>query len=102
LVGRATPAIVSQNNQDIPLVETPPGQPFWRPAVAWAAKQLDIFDREERDPVSATIRAAAGFSVPVLKTPQSLPFEGKPLVVGWLGNEDVKPSVELEAGKIHA
>ena len=100
LVGRSTPVVVSRNNQDTPLVEQAPGQPFWRPAIAWAAKQIDIFDREDRDPISASVRAAAGFSAPILRTPQVLPSENRSVVIGWLGSADVDIKLYDEASKL--
>lgn len=100
LVGRSTPVIVSRNNQDTPLVEMAPARTFWQPIVAWAAQQINIFDREDRDPVSANIRGAGGFSAPILKTPQTLPSGNASLVVGWLGNGDVNIKLYDEASKM--
>jgi hypothetical protein len=86
LVDRPTPITISQSNLDTPLLDTPPAHPFWTPLIAWASKQIEIFDNEERDQVAASIRGeTTGFSVPLLATRQVLPAGKRAIAIGWLG-----------------
>jgi hypothetical protein len=87
LLNHATPVIISRSNLDTPLSDTPPPRTFWTPLIAWASKQLDIFDHEEREQVSASIRnsAGAGLSSPLLSAAQTLPAGRQSIAVGWIG-----------------
>jgi hypothetical protein len=87
LLNHATPVIISRSNLDTPLSDTPPSRTFWTPLIAWAAKQVDIFDHEEREQVSASIRnsAGAGLSAPLLSAAQTLPAGHQSIAVGWTG-----------------
>jgi hypothetical protein len=86
------PVVLSKANDVATITAHIPEKGFWSGIFNWTASAVQLFDREQRDQVSASIRGDAGekLSAPLFAQPQTVLAGRRKLVVGWLAPRAVE------------
>jgi hypothetical protein len=91
LVGQTGPVVLSKAN-DVFRIRAQILQPsFWSGIYSWTASAVQMFDQEQREPVSASIRGELGkeLSAPIFATPQTVLAGRRKLAIGWVSPRTV-------------
>ena len=97
LVGQAGPIVLSKANDVATITGRIPQKGFLSGAFAWTASVVQLFDREQREQVSASIRGNIGnqigsqLSAPLFALPQTVLAGRRKLTIGWVS----PPIVEI-------
>ena len=85
LVEGPDPLVISKSNEGRPITGKAPEKGFWSTLLTAAESAVDIFDREDREEVEASIRGSGAkeFSAPAISTPQVIIAGVRPLAIGW-------------------
>ncbi|MCX5516298.1 hypothetical protein C3941_17210 [Kaistia algarum] len=85
LVGRDDPVVISQANQSVPITAEVPEKGFWSGLFSWTSGSVAVFDDEQRQQVTASIRGDDGKELiaPLFATPQTLVAGRRKLSIGW-------------------
>ena len=90
LVGQAGPTVISKANDVATITGQVPQKGFLSGVFAWTASVVQLFDREQREQVSASIRGNLGsqtgsqLSAPLLARPQTVLAGKRKLTIGWV------------------
>jgi hypothetical protein len=90
LVGQAGPTVLSQANEHATITAQIPQKGFMSGVFGWTASVVQLFDREQREQVSASIRGNIGnpigsrLSAPLFALPQTLLAGRRKLTIGWV------------------
>jgi hypothetical protein len=86
------PVVLSKANDVATITAHIPEKGFWSGIFNWTASAVQLFDREQRDQVSASIRGDAGekLPAPLFAQPQTVLAGRRKLVVGWLAPRAVE------------
>ena len=101
LVGRDDPVVISQANQNQPITAEVPQKSFWSGLFSWTSASVDVFDQEQREQVSASIRGDGGKNLiaPLFATPQTLVAGKRALAIGWATPRTVDIQILNKGGK---
>lgn len=97
IVGQDGPIVLSKANDIATIAAQIPQKSFLSGVFAWTASVAQLFDREQREQVSASIRGGIEsqienqISAPLLALPQALPAGRRKLTIGWVS----PPIVEI-------
>lgn len=85
-----------------PIKSKAPEKSFWSTLFTTTASAVDVFDREEREQVAASIRGpgATEFSAPVFAEPQVLVAGARPIAVGWVSPKVTEIKITAKSGAI--
>jgi hypothetical protein len=91
-VGQEGPVVLSMANNVATITAKIPEKAFWVGVFNWTASVVQLFDREQRDRVSASIRGDAEekLSAPLFSQPQTVLAGRRKLVLGWLAPRAVE------------
>jgi hypothetical protein len=89
LAGQDGPTVLSKANQVATITGQIPRKGFLSGVFGWTASVVQLFDREQREQVSASIRdlgsqTASQLSAPLLARPQTLLAGRRKLTIGWV------------------
>ena len=90
LVGRTGPVVISKANDVATIAGQVPQKGFLSGMFAWTTSVVQLFDREQREQVSASIRGnldsqmESGLSAPLLAKPQTVLAGKRKLTIGWV------------------
>ncbi|MBN9018421.1 MAG: hypothetical protein J0H11_13465 [Rhizobiales bacterium] len=104
LVGRDDPVIISAANQGTPVTTEVPQKSFWSGLFDWTSASVEVFDEEQRQQVSASIRGDDDkeLSVPLLASPQTLVAGKRALAIGWPSPRTVEIRILKKGGQVVA
>jgi hypothetical protein len=97
LVGQADPIVLSKTNDVARITGQIPQKGFLSGVFGWTASVVQLFDREQREQVTASIRGSVGMqigsriSAPLFALPQTLLAGRRKLTIGWVS----PPIVEI-------
>jgi hypothetical protein len=90
LVGQAGPIVISKANEVATITGQVPQKGFLSGVFAWTTSVVQLFDREQREQVSASIRGniesqmGNQLSAPLLAEPQTVLAGRRKLTIGWV------------------
>ena len=89
LAGQDGPTVLSKANQVATITGEIPRKSFLSGVFGWTASVVQLFDREQREQVSASIRdlgsqTGSELSAPLLARPQTLLAGRRKLTIGWV------------------
>ena len=90
LVGHAGPVVISKANDVATITGQVPQKGFLSGVFAWTTSVVQLFDREQREQVSASIRGniesqmGAQLSAPLFAKPQTVLAGRRKLTIGWV------------------
>ena len=90
LVGQAGPMVISKANDVATITGQVPQKGFLSGMFAWTTSVVQLFDREQREQVSASIRGnlesqmESELSAPLLAKPQTVLAGKRKLTIGWV------------------
>jgi hypothetical protein len=90
VVGEAGPRVLSKANAVATITGRIPQKGFLSGVYAWTTSVVQLFDREQREQISASIRGNLGnlsgsqLSAPLLARPQTVLAEKRKLIIGWV------------------
>jgi hypothetical protein len=89
LAGQDGPTVLSKANQVATITGEIPRKGFLSGVFGWTASVVQLFDREQREQVSASIRdlgsqTGSQLSAPLLARPQTLLAGRRKLTIGWV------------------
>jgi hypothetical protein len=89
LVGEAGPVVISKANDVATITGQVPQKDFLSGVFAWTTSVVQLFDREQREQVSASIRDIESqvgdqLSAPVFARPQAVLAGKRKLTIGWV------------------
>ena len=90
LVGHAGPVVISKANDVATITGQVPQKGFLSGVFAWTTSVVQLFDREQREQVSASIRGniesqmGAQLSAPLFAKPQTVLAGKRKLTIGWV------------------
>jgi hypothetical protein len=104
LVGEVGPIVLSKANDVATITGRIPQKGFLSGAFAWTASVVQLFDREQREQVSASIRDLGSqdgeqFSAPLFARPQTVLAGRRKLTIGWVSPLVVEIRVLDEDGR---
>jgi hypothetical protein len=97
IVGQDGPIVFSKANDVATIIGRIPQKGFLSGALAWTASVVQLFDREQREQVSASIRGdfesrvGSQLSAPLFALPQTVLAGRRKLTIGWVS----PPLVEI-------
>jgi hypothetical protein len=89
LVGQAGPIVLSKANDVATIIGQIPRKSFLSGVFGWTASVVQLFDREQREQVSASIRDIGSqiggqLSAPLFALPQTILAGRRKLTIGWV------------------
>lgn len=104
LVDRPDAVVLSAANGETPIEAKPPEKSFWSGLLTWTGTSVEVFDDEQRQQVSASIRGddAKELRAPLLATPQTIATGRRALAIGWLSPKVVQIRILSKSGKVIA
>ena len=89
LVGQEGPTVLSKANEVATITGQIPRKGFLSGVLGWTTSVVQLFDREQREQVSASIRdlgseGGSQLSAPLLARPQTLLAGRRKLTIGWV------------------
>ncbi len=105
LVGQPAPVVISKANAVATITGQVPQKGFLSGVFAWTTSVVQLFDREQREQVSASIRGnldsqmESGLSAPLLAKPQTLLAGKRKLTIGWVSPAVVEITILDGAGQ---